>query len=220
MWKLANEDTMAPLRRALEAEKASILAYAGELRLSLEDEHTRAVDEEQARGEGLAPSLQDMRDYSHKLQSEYLDPTPLSLLVTGPETREAGHRDAAQSARRDGGGAAAAAASAMPAMRNAHGSALGGRDGDGSVGGEAQVWRAQQQAAPEAGGGGGGSGRPRGGGGGGGHAHGAMPRMPLQARPPSRSMPGGAGALKAGLPPRPSSVQKLRSRVHVARKEL
>jgi hypothetical protein len=78
-----DKGTLEQLRAALTEERDALIQYAEDIRTWLDYEHDEAHEKTKEK-DTRPPALSDMRDYSGRLQSEFLTPDPLAALVTQP----------------------------------------------------------------------------------------------------------------------------------------
>eukprot|EP01045_Picozoa_sp_COSAG04_P014642 COSAG04_NODE_1107_length_8233_cov_2.467478_11_plen_254_part_01 len=70
--------TLEQLRSALKGERDSLIQYAEDIRSWLDREHEEAHEQKEAAAmDTRPPALSDMREYSGRLQSQFLAPDPL-----------------------------------------------------------------------------------------------------------------------------------------------
>eukprot|EP01043_Picozoa_sp_COSAG02_P031358 COSAG02_NODE_2043_length_10026_cov_10.550217_3_plen_374_part_00 len=78
-----DKGTLEQLRAALTEERDALIQYAEDIRTWLDYEHDEA-HEKTKQVDTRPPALSDMREYSGRLQSEFLTPDPLAALVSQP----------------------------------------------------------------------------------------------------------------------------------------
>jgi hypothetical protein len=78
-----DKGTLEQLRAALTEERDALIQYAEDIRSWLDYEHDEA-HEKTKQVDTRPPPLSDMREYSGRLQSEFLTPDPLAALVSQP----------------------------------------------------------------------------------------------------------------------------------------
>ena len=83
MATVQDKGTLEQLRAALTEERDALIQYAEDIRTWLDYEHDEAHEKTKEK-DTRPPALSDMRDYSGRLQSEFLTPDPLAALVTQP----------------------------------------------------------------------------------------------------------------------------------------
>lgn len=86
-----DKGTLEQLRAALTEERDALIQYAEEIRTWLDYEHDEAHEKTKEK-DTRPPALADMREYSGRLQSEFLTPDPLAALVrhAPPDSATAG----------------------------------------------------------------------------------------------------------------------------------
>jgi hypothetical protein len=102
-----DKGTLEQLRTALTEERDALIQYAEDIRGWLDSEHDEAHDMAKDQ-DTRPPALADMREYSGRLQNEFLAPDPLAALLSPPASPGSGSAATIASA------ASAAAASPVP----------------------------------------------------------------------------------------------------------
>lgn len=78
-----DKGTLKQLRDALTEERDALIQYAEDIRTWLDYEHDEAHEKAKEK-DSRPPALADMREYSGRLQSEFLAADPLAALVSSP----------------------------------------------------------------------------------------------------------------------------------------